>query len=233
MRTKLNIDSHNIVMSNGVCLASAVHRGWFAVAWYDEHGSLQTKWATKKEIQGKTVDYKKIKIIIFLFILDLMLIPMVVLPIRQILSVLFGLPLLLFPVRVMHFSIVALLMSPEEKCYHGAMHMLLNSWCKKRPVQYMRSLKTFSRFYSHCYTGKLIYIIILSFLIPCIVYGGFGSLGIVNGCIFFFALVLLIDILRRLGLFNVFQHFTTLVPTDHELKAVWVASQLLLEKENE
>lgn len=241
MRTKkILMDDKHITMPNGVCLASNVHKGWYAIAWYDKNaGKISTMWENKKTLKKMQKEQKELskdrtfynrakKVIAFLIVLDLVLIPVAFFPFLSLLYITFYWPFLLCPLSILHFALSAFLMTAEEKKYHGALHMLLNSWCKGISVNYVRSLKLYSHFYSCCYTGILINIIILCFFIPYILYSGFDVLS----CSFaILTLYLFLWALRRLGVFNIFQRFTTFPPTEQELRVVLAASKLLLEKE--
>lgn len=239
---KLLTDNKHIAFPNGVCLKSNKHQDWYAIAWYDEKaGKVSTMWEKKKELSkmraqirvqnADSIFYNRIKkIIAFLVVLNLILAFIVFAPVLTLIKLIFFLPFLLCPICILHFTLLAFLMTAEEKKYHGALHMLLNSWCKGVRVQYVRSLKLFSRFYSSCKTGRLIYIIILCFFSPCVLYSG---LSIADSFWVILTLALLLDVLKGLGLFNIFQRFTTLPATDKEAAVVLAAAKLLLEKEDE
>lgn len=237
---KLLIDDKHIAFPNGVCLKSNKHQGWYAIAWYDEKaGKISTMWENKKVLKKMQKRQKELskdeifydrakKVIAFLIVLDLVLIPVAFFPFLSLLYITFYWPFLLCPLSILHFALSAFLMTKEEKKYHGALHMLLNSWRKGVRVQYVRSLKLFSLFYSSCKTGRLIYIIILCSFSPCVLYSG---LSIIDSFWVILTLALLLDVLKGLGLFNIFQRFTTLPATDKEAAVVLAAAKLLLEKE--
>ena len=244
MRTKkLLMDDKHISMQNGVCFKSNVHKGWYSIAWYDDKtGKIKTLWTNKKELckmrvqiriqNADSIFYNRIKkIIAFLVVLNLILAFVVFMPLLTLAKIIFCLPFLLCPICILRFILLAFLMTDEERKYHGAMHMLLNSWCKGKRIKTPLALLQHKQYYKFCKTSNLAFWIVSAGLLSytyCLYLCGFDYMSII---LTFLTLVILAGVLADLGIFNFFQHFTTLPPTKKEAAVVLAAAKLLLEKE--
>ena len=233
---KLLTDDKHIAMSNGVCLSSTVHKGWYAIAWCDRNGNIQTMWENKRKLKqqesGNSILNRRIKkIILFLLLLNLLLFPIAFFSLPAMIAYVLYLPLLPLPATMLYFIFSTSVLSSNEKRYHGALHMLLNSWNKGKQIKTPLALLQHKQFYINCHSNVLTLQIFFWSIISVFYVENF--IGFSEKIIEIAIYTLTAAILVGVGCFNWLQCFSTLPPTYKEAAVVLAASKLLLEKEDE
>lgn len=237
MRTKLNLDRANS-MNDGIVFYSKKHKGYIAISTVDEFGNIKAEWTTikkhkkEKSKHDKNADRKELFITI-LCILPFSIIFTILLEWAMSKGSMFGMRFLLLgfaSIILSAFMIKTYVVRKRTKNaykFHAAEHMVLNAYGKLKRVPSIEEIRQYSRFDKDCGTNSVTQIIMnytLMFLCTFIS----NQLYMLLGMLF---INIIVFILMQCGFLNFLQKFTTIIPTDKELKVAIAGMNVWFENE--
>lgn len=223
MRTKLKL-THAEAMDNGICFYSQRHKGYVAVATIDEQDNITSKWMLEKDFEQKNEESHQNKdkkssiieeigiislLVLFTYIFSKLVYLFIckhqLLCIRFLLIAFLSLASLLFRFAVTNLKV-------NERKFHGAEHMIANAYRKLNQIPNLEGIYSFSRFHNNCGTN---------IFVPCFYFIPLFFCTFISNQLYQLLAIILTFIvyciLKRCGLLNFLQFFTTLPPTDREL----------------
>ena len=226
-RKKLKIQ-HACSYENSIVFYSKRHKNYVSIATIDELGNVESKWVDKCYIPQDEEDVKKSKKIIFFIFLPIITFIAILITVNYNKNPLFSTRSFLLGEAI----VIALLFvfrdqSISTRKFHSAEHMVANAYNKLNRIPSLEETKMFSRFHNCCGITSLTFIIIRNLLLflctflpskPYIIIGAL-SVSIIS------------LLLKKLGVFNFMQFFSTLPPTDRELLVGIEALKTWLENE--
>ena len=218
MRSKFLKLSNARSFENGIVFLSRRHFGYLSLSSIDDNGNIETKWTNKNNMPQIELNKKPDKIFDFVIFPLILLVTIIVVknlhqnPIFALRSYLIG-EVIITLLSFLAGNLSIKTTKNRTKMFHSAEHMVINAYTKLKRIPSLEEARNSSRFHNYCGTNNTTVIVLDNFFIflctflPTKKYIVIGILSI----------VIIIQLLKRLGLLNIMQIFTTSPPTDMEL----------------
>lgn len=209
MRIKIKDRLQAKSFENGIKIYSNRYDNCYAVATRTEKGEIEVEWKKEKDF---------IKYFVFIFFILVIIcniykneiLCIVELYLRDIVRIYVVFLNIAFLVEAFRIGTS----NRKLKKYHGAEHMVINSYYELKRVPDIKEVRNYSRFHKSCGTNASVKILVISWVLYKATYMEFTMQTIVSlGMI-----ILFIVLLFATKIMNWLQYFTTSNPTDQELE---------------
>ena len=238
----------NFKITNAMALTNGIvyfYKNYAALTTIDKGGNIYTAWITKKDfnflydndyLTDSTYEAKKIDktYIIFPF---LTVLTIIVSSLIAYYNIIYGIRTLFFSlciITIFEFLTTASTFTSGELRFHSAEHMVINAFSKLKRIPTLKEIHKFSRFSKYCGSNEtifkiLIYISIVGSSFVLNIYENLMAFLLLS-FVYFAIIFAIIIVLWQSDHLNFMQEFTTLPPTDKELKVAIAGASYFIEQ---